>query len=462
MDQTPAGRAVARPAPIPAPAFWETRGFWYFVFFANAIAVSVLWWLATGSQPLRTPGDGWNDAGRITGLLGTYAILWQLVLLARVPWLEEAFGLEELAELHRLNAYLAVGLLTAHAVFQTVGYALADSTDVLSQLVAFFTSYQGVLAATVGLALMIGIVGASITIARRRLSYETWYFVHLYSYIAVLLAFSHQLAVGLDFIGNPTFTWYWIALYTLCVGTIGFFRIGRPLALYQRHHFRVARVVKEIPHVTSIYIDGDDLKSFKVHAGQFLFWRFLDSKRWWQAHPFSLSAAPDGRQLRLTAKNIGDFTGRMNEIQPGTPVLIEGPFGAFTEDSRMKSKALLVAGGVGITPIKALAEEMIARGVDICLLYRCRREADVIFKDELDRIAKLPGVRVEYLFNEKVGRARGGREWFTAESLQRLVNDARHREVYICGPVGMMNTVRDSLYRLGVEDQHVHTEVFRL
>ena len=462
MDQSPASPVVARPTPIATPRIWSTRSFWYIVFITIGIAITILWWDATGSQPLKTPGDSWNDAGRITGLLGTYAVLLQLLLLARVPWLEEAYGLEELSVLHKWNAYLAVGLLVAHAVFQTIGYQLAGSVDTISQLADFIVSYQGVLAAIVALGLFIAVLGASITIARRRLSYEMWYFVHLYSYVAVLLAFSHQLAVGLDFIGNPVFTWFWVALYVVVIGALIFYRFVRPIRLYRRHRFKVERVEKERSHVTSIYVRGDGIEHFEVHAGQFMFWRFLDLDRWWQAHPFSLSAAPNGRNLRLTVKNIGDFTASMEEIKPGTRVLIEGPFGKFTESSRMKPKALLVAGGVGITPIKALAEEMVARGVDICVLYRCRREAEVIFKNELDRLAELPHVRIEYLFNEKPGRGRTGNDWFKADSLQRLVTDARQREVYICGPTGLMNAVRDSLHTLGVEDQHVHTEVFRL
>jgi predicted ferric reductase len=419
------------------------------------------WWFSSGFEITRTASDAFNGLGRVTGLLGTYLVLWQLLLMGRLPWLEHAFGLERMAVLHKWNGYLAVGLLLGHGVFQTLGYQLGDGKSVADQLGDFISTYPGLLGAIVSLGLFIGVAVASVTVARRHLAYETWYFIHLYAYLAVLLAFSHQLATGVDFAGNPIFVWYWYLLYGFVVGLIVLYRVVAPLIAYERHRFRVHAVEKEARGVFSIYIAGRGLDQFPVEAGQFAIWRFLDAKRWWQAHPFSLSAIPDGRGFRITVKNIGDFTSGVHTLKRGTPVLIDGPFGKFTERPSIR-KVLLIAGGIGITPIRPLAEEMALDGFDVRVLYRAHDQGDLVFRKELDSIADSHGVKVDYLLTESGGRRTIREGWFTPDYLVGLVPDIAGRVVYCCGPKGMMTSVLDSLKQLGVPANQIRTEVFRL
>jgi predicted ferric reductase len=377
--------------------------------------------------------------------------------MTRQPWLDAAFGLDRLAVLHRWNGYLALSLLVAHAVLQTLGYQLVDSLGTLSQLGDFITAYDGLLPAIAGLVLLVAVVAISITITRRRLKYETWYFVHLYTYLAIALAFAHEIAVGADFIANRAFTFYWLLLYAAVLGCLVWFRVALPLLRYQRHRFRVEHVVREGPRVFSIYIGGRDVWSLRTEAGQFMLWRFLDRERWWQSHPFSLSLPPGSRFLRLTVKGIGDFSRTIATVRPGTPVLVEGPFGSFTERSSVRPRVLLVAGGVGITPLRALAERLASLGRDVCLLYRCGREQELVFQSELDRLAEAPNVRVEYLLGE-----RRRHDPLHPSVLHRLVPDAAVRDVFVCGPPGMTDTVLRSLDKLRVPREQVRTEAFRL
>jgi predicted ferric reductase len=441
---------------------WSSPDLAYAIFIANAIAILGFWWFSSGFEIARNGSDFFNGVGRVTGLLGTYLVLWQLLFMSRLPWLERAFGLERLAVLHKWNGYLAIGLLVGHAVFQTLGYQLGDGKDLASQLADFIASYQGLLAAIVALGMFVAVVVMSITVARRHLAYETWYFIHLYAYLAVVLAFSHQLATGVDFAGNPTFVWYWCALYVLVGGSLVFYRVLQPLALYSRHRFHVQRVEKEARGVFSVYITGRNLDRFPAEAGQFAIWRFIDRKRWWQAHPFSISAIPDGRRLRITVKNIGDFTRDVYALKPGTPILVDGPFGKFIERPT-NPKVLLIAGGIGITPLRPLAEEMSADGFDVRVLYRAHTEGDVVFKKELDALSSAPNsVRVDYLLTQSGGSRRSREAWFAPQRLAALVPDVFDRVIYVCGPPGMMAVVRRSLDALNVPADQIRTEVFRL
>ena len=461
MTQLAARRdpGVLRREFAPRPV-WLSPGFAYAVLVGNALVILGFWWFSSGFEITHSAADFFNGVGRVTGLVGTYLALWQLLLMARLPWLERCFGFERMAVLHRWNGYLVLGLLVGHGIFQTLGYQLGDGKDVASQLADFISSYEGLLGAIVALGLFIAVVVMSVTIARRHLAYETWYFIHLYSYVAIALAFSHQLATGVDFAGNPTFVAYWYALYVITIGPLILYRVGGPLALYSRHRFRVQAIEKEGRGVFSIYISGRDLRRFEIEAGQFAIWRFLDAKRWWQAHPFSISAVPDGRRLRITIKNSGDFTGGVHALKPGTPVLIDGPFGKFTERPA-NSKVLLIAGGIGITPVRPLAEEMAADGFDVRVLYRAHGEGDLVFKKEMDALTARYGIRVDYLVTQSAGRQSSRESWFSPSTMRRLVPDIADRVVYMCGPSRMMAAVSSSLEAVGVPAERIRQEVFR-
>src|SRR6202011_3336438 len=133
------------------------------LFAANTVLIIGVWWVSSGFEITRGGSDAFNGLGRVTGLLGTYLVLWQLLLMARLPWLERAFGLERMAVLHKWNGYLAVGLLLGHGVFQTLGYQLGDGKNVAAQIADFITTYEGLLGAIVALVLLVAVAVMSVT-----------------------------------------------------------------------------------------------------------------------------------------------------------------------------------------------------------------------------------------------------------------------------------------------------------
>ena len=415
----------------------------------NAAVVVGLWATGGGPGEVDDVASGLVAAGRVSGLLGAYLALVQLVLLARVPVVERAIGLDRIVDWHRRNGQATLTLLLGHAVLVLVGYAAADGIGPWAELSRLVSGYPGVVTALAALAILVTVTGTSVAIARRRLRYESWYFVHLYAYLAVALAFSHQLATGTDFVGRPGVRAYWTALYVTTAAFLVLGRLGVPLAAAVRHRLRVLRVVEEAPGVTSIEIGGQRLDRLRARSGQFFTWRFLTRDRWWEAHPFSLSAAPDGRRLRITVKGVGDFTARLRAIPPGTRVLAEGPFGAFTAAGRRRPRVALIAGGVGITPIRALLEDMPGAPGDIAVIYRATSDEDVILRAELDELAGRRGAELHYLIGE-------GRD----ADLRRLVPDIAARDVYVCGPPAMTRATRASLERSGVSGRQIHVEAF--
>ena len=144
----------------------------------------------------------------------------------------------------------------------------------------------------VGLGLFLAIAVTSVRAARRRLSREAWYSVHLYAYLAVALSFAHQLAVGTDFSDDRVARVWWIALYVAVFGTILAWRVGRPIVFNLRHRLWVHAVRPEADGIVSLYIAGRDLERIDARPGQFFLWRFLGGTGWAKAHPFSLSRLP--------------------------------------------------------------------------------------------------------------------------------------------------------------------------
>jgi predicted ferric reductase len=420
---------------------------------ANGAAVVALW--LAGTEADADAGGVLAEAARLCGLLGAYLALVTLLLLARIPLLDRLAGFDRLTVWHRRTGVACLLLVLAHAVLITVGYAVADGISVPAELQRLITGYPGVITALAALGLLIAIVVSSVVIVRRRLRYETWYFVHLYAYLAIALAFSHQLATGTAFVGRPAARAYWTALYVATLAALAGFRLVWPVARSLRHRLRVARVIEEAPGVVSVEIAGVALDRLRARTGQFFTWRFLTRDRWWEAHPFSLSAAPDPRRLRITVKGVGDYTARLRSLRPGTRVIAEGPFGTFTTAARRRRRVVLIAGGVGITPIRALLEDMPGAPGDIAVVYRALRPEDVILRAELDALARDRGAELHYV----LGDHRDGVVLSPAH-LQALVPDIAARDVYVCGPPAMTAATRAALDRSGVPRRHVVTERF--
>ncbi|MFD4568577.1 ferric reductase-like transmembrane domain-containing protein [Streptomyces sp. NPDC058467] len=391
--------------------------------------------------------------GRLAGLYGALLMAFQLLLIARLPWLDRRIGMDRLTSWHRWVGFGLLWTLLGHAVFIIFGYAQPSSAGPVDELVELATTVEGVLRAIAALTLILVIGAVSARFARRRLAYETWHFIHLYAYVAVVLAFTHQVAAGTTFTSSSAATAYWWGLWGMALGSVFLGRVVLPVWRNLRHQLRVSAVVPESDHVVSVYITGRDLDRLPARAGQFFLWRFLTKDRWWQANPFSLSAAPDGRGLRLTAKTAGDGTAALRHLRVGTRVFAEGPYGAFTTLHRTRPDTLLIAGGVGITPIRALLEELYGH---VVLIYRVATDRDAVLLEELQELADVRGAELHLVTGPATPDKLAPRE------IARLVPDVAERDVFVCGPPGMTGAVLRTLRDLGVPKQQIHAERFSL
>lgn len=399
---------------------------------------------------------GWATAvGRIAGLVAAYAMVVVVVLVARFPPLERAIGQDRLVGWHRRLGPWPLYLLLVHAVLTTVGYAQAAGDGVLHQAWELVWTYPGILASAVGAVLLVAAGVTSYRKARRRMAYETWWSVHLYTYLALLLSFSHQVETGASFVGHPVATAWWTALWVGTLALVVGCRIGLPVWRTLRHRVRVIDVQPAGPGVWSVVMEGRRLDRLPAAGGQFLQWRFMHRGAWWQAHPYSLSAAPSRRHLRITVRGRGDHSHGVAGLRPGTRVAIEGPYGAFTADHLHGERVLLVGAGVGATPIRALLQEL-PEGTDVTVILRASRREELVLREEIAAHVRSRGGRLHELVGSRE------RVPLDAAALRRLVPDLAERDIYVCGPDGFTNAFIAATRVAGVPRDHVHHESFAL
>ncbi|MBI1378489.1 MAG: hypothetical protein GC157_13545 [Frankiales bacterium] len=409
--------------------------------------------LATRS-PLSGDGALLMEIGRWSGLLATYGALLVIVLIARVPVLERSVGLDRMVAWHRRLGPLVLVLLVAHVLFVTAGYAASEAVSYLSETWTFLTTYPWLLPAAAGFALMLMAGLTSWRVARRMLAYETWWVTHLYFYLAIALAFMHQLTIGQQFVTHRWARWIWIALYVVTFAALIGYRVVRPVVRSRRHDLRVHAVTRESRDTVSVWISGRNLDRMQIRGGQFFGWRFLTRQMWWQSHPYSLSAGPDNRFLRITVRDLGDHSRSLARLRPGTRIVAEGPYGVFTAESRHDDRVVLVAGGVGVTPIRSVLDEL-PDSARVDVLFRAPRADALVLRKELDAIAtQRPNVRVRYLV--------GNRHDYpvNARTLLFLVPDIASADIYVCGPTELVHAVREAGHVLSVPAHRIHDEAF--
>src|SRR3954452_4356209 len=453
-DERRASSAPAPPAARPAPVRAHPNAV-LAVIAAGAVAALGLWWHNTPS--INGLGDWLTNAGRITGLLAGYGVVVLVALMARIPPLERGIGADRLARWHAMGGRYSVSLVVAHGLLITWGYAVTAHTDVISQTKTLLLSYPDVLMATVGGLLLVGVGLVSMRAARRRMRYETWYYLHFYTYLAVALAFSHQFATGAEFMTNAAARIVWGGMYAAVAGAILWYRFVMPARQAVRQRLRVESVRREAPDTVSVVVSGPRGHELAAQPGQFLRWRFLTRELWWASNPYSLSAAPLPDRLRITVKTLGDHSAKIGRLRPGTRVIAEGPYGALTPARRKRRKVLMIAGGVGVTPLRALFQALPAERGDLTLVYRASSAVDVVFRDELEAIASARGARLHIV----TGHRRDlGSDPLSANALTRNVPDLRAHDVFVCGPAGMTAGVVRALRSARVPRHQIHSESF--
>ncbi|MFN8631964.1 MAG: ferric reductase-like transmembrane domain-containing protein [Chloroflexota bacterium] len=449
-------RTRRRQTAVPLPRDWHqitARDIWLVV--AGVGAVLTAMWLRHGGLAQ----DPLTAFGQVSALGGTFAALLGVLFASRAPWLDQVMGTDRLRSVHKWLGFISVWAIGAHAVTSTLAFADGQLAEVLPTIGSLIATVPGMLGAIVGMALLILVAVTSMKAARRRMSYERWHGTHLYVYLAVAFGFLHQLTVGTDFVSDPIAAAFWIALYAIAFVPLLVYRVAWPVYTTLRHQPRIRAIVPEADGIVSMYVEGRDLDRLAARAGQFFVVRALTLRDWNHGHPLSLSAAPNGEVLRFTIKLFGEGTQALAKLPAGTPLMLEGPYGSMHGARRTGRRLLLVAGGIGIAPIRALAEGFAFRPGDMDLVYRTRTAGETALRRELDALAAYRGINVHYVSGRR-GEPGVGDDPLGPDAIRRLVPDAADRDIYLCGPNALMERTRSSLVALGAQPSRINLELF--
>jgi predicted ferric reductase len=434
------------------------------MFWASLLGFGYLWLRSGVLEDVVTKPEGpLTASGKLAGMIAMDLMFVQVIQMARIPVVERAFGRDTLVRLHRVFGFMSLNLMVAHIALLILGYAVRDYVTPLRALVATVTLRHGTVMSAAGAALFVLVGVTSVRAARRRLRYHTWHLLHLYTLLGITLVVPHMIWIGTPF--KPLWAKaYVICLYVVSVGSLLVFRLTLPLLRTLRHPLVVDRVVEEGAGSVSVHLRGRGVDRLPFRAGQFGIWRFRDGRGWTRGNPYSLSAVPSGDTLRITAKEVGPNSRRLRTLRSGTRVLVEGPYGRFTAEARHGRKVTMIAAGIGITPVRALLEDLDYEPGDAVLLYRASTEDGFVFRQELEELAQRRGVRVVYLpgrrKNDRSSWQPHGANETDHTALVRLVPDISEHDVYICGPDTWGRCAASAARSAGVPPRRIHVEQF--
>jgi predicted ferric reductase len=420
-----------------------------------AFLVMVYGWFIRSGHSLSSINDRTIAVSRIAGIIATAGVLLEFLVMSRAPFIENNFSLEEINEFHRYNGYTIFYSLCVHIAFVVAGYSAINHTSLFKQFWNFPSQFSGMLSAIVGTFILIGVVGFSIKLIRKKLPYEVWYFIHVLIYGSIILTFSHQVDSGGDVSTIPWMKAYWYGLFALLFFTVAYYRFIRHIIKSLYHDFKVDKVVPEANGIYSIYVSGRRVNKFKYTAGQYAHWRFLTPNFFYQNHPFSYSSEPGSNHLRLTFKSSGDFTKQLTSINPGTRVLVDGPRGSFTAEYSLDRHIVMIAGGIGVSPFIPLAKSFLREGRDVSIIYSVVNREDIAFSSELNEL--LASHPDSFRLNIHVASEKG---FINEAVLSNYVQPNSDEAIYLCGPPAMTKSLLKQLKSFGLADDQLITEQF--
>ena len=403
---------------------------------------------------LHVPGGLAMFVGSTSGMVGTYLALLMVILASRMPALERMLGQHGVIHWHRLLAPWPLSLISIHAVFLTLAYAEVAKRGVLKEAGVIINTFPSMVSATVALGIMVIIGIISIRQIRNRIPRENWWLIHLLMYVALVISFAHEIALGPSFVGHPLAKACWAIAWLFAAALVVTYRIGFPLYRSIRHRLKVVEIKPERPGVVSVILEGRHLDRLSISGGQFFEWRFMTSQMWWQAHPFTVSALPQPPYIRLTVQGVGNFSRALSQVKVGTAVAVEGPYGSFTVHAgRRNSRILLIAGGIGVTAVRSLLEDLPLKSRPVVIL-RASREEDLILLDEVEELVRIrKGV---------VHRLLGSRDSVRLESIVKLVPDMARRDVFISGSESFVRDASSMARAAGVDANLLHQEAYSI
>ena len=426
------------------------------IFLAFLVAVVTGVWAVNGGwdEVLGGWSHMWRAVASVTGIWTSMAALAGLLLAARLPWMERSAGLDRILIWHRM-AGDTMGVLLGVHIFTSLmaemplrGGLVSTVKDMIGR-----ESYMGM--ASIGSLIIALVVVSSLKNVRNRLSYETWYLPHLSAYVGIIISYSHQITLGSLLSGDRLIRFLWGIMFAYVLMLVVLARWSGVIHSV-RKPLRVVEVKRETADTVSVLLGGTNLATYAGEAGQFITVRMLRRGQWWKANPYSLSAAPTIAGMRITVKDRGDASAALFRVKKGDKVAVEGPYGTSTPEIFEGSRPLFIAGGVGVTPVRAMLE-CLARDAKPLVLLRARKVEEIPHYKEICDLTESRGGEVRLVLGRTAQLK--ARDPFAPKILHSLVPNLSNCVAFVCGPTSLTFAARKGLREAGLDSSRIHLEL---
>lgn len=404
----------------------------------------------------------WRDISVGLGFCGFAMVGLQFVLTARFKVIKSPYGSDIVYFFHRQISLVTFVLIAAHPLLLFIFES--QNLQLLNLITAPWAARLGVVA----IIALIALISLSIWRKKFRIEYDHWRIWHgILAIAAVTLAIVHIEMRGY-YLNTLWKQLFWGIYGVFWVGVLAWVRVIKPFMLLQKP-YQVEEVIPERGNAWTIVLQPVNHSGFRFQPGQFSWITAWDSPFRDHEHPFSLSSnASQSPKLAFTIKELGDFTGRIKELNQGQRVYIDGPYGAFSVDRHPRSKEFVfIAGGIGITPMMSMLRTLADRGDKrpLTLIYANKTLESATFLEEIEQLPQKLNLKVVHVLETPPENWNGEKGFVNVDILERNLPATRTPnwcEIFICGPEPMMNAVEKALVQVGIPMGDFHSERFSL
>lgn len=396
--------------------------------------------------------------GQSAGLVGMTMFALTFVLACKFKFIEDMFdGLDKVYNVHSILGATSFVLILFHPILLLAKY-IPENT----KLAAIYLLPGNYISINFGIFALFGMIILLCITFYLKIKYNYWKMSHTFLGVFFILASLHIFLVRGSVSRDFIFMGYYI--YTFIVSLIGIsgfiFILITKKTRPNRLMYKIDKLKLKNGIITDIIMTPMH-KSLKYNSGQFVFLKFHNKYVGKEPHPFSIASKSNDSNIRVVIKNLGDFTSKLDKLNEGDKVEIEGPYGRFNYKKTEKDK-IWVAAGIGITPFIGMAQEVKSYGNSIIYMFYCvRNEKELVSQDIFEK-AKNENNKFHLItwFTDKQG-------YLTAENILEIVGkkNLKEKELFLCGPKGFKESIKLGLIKQGLKDngllnKNIHDEDF--
>lgn len=397
--------------------------------------------------------------GRVFALWAITLLLLQPVLAARIRFLDRFFGLDQLLKFHRFSGITCLILASLHPLLIFV-----SSQNTLGPMNS--EQWPEALGAISLMILWLTVV-SSIWRQFVALTYEEWIKLHKFMAPVVILALSHMFIIQ-SAMRNGWLLGFWIILLVLWASIVIAAKVVFPAQRAANEAFVVTAVSAAAENVWQIALKpAAAIERFNFLPGQFAFISIENPEIPHEEHPFTIASAPSAAaSLQFLIKAGGDWTKKLGAVKVGDKVRVSGPFGVFSSYRHQVSSLIMIAGGIGITPMLSTLRQLSHEKSDLPInfIWSFQKIAAAPCLAEIEGFRQtLPNLEIRTIASREPSAKKDALTRLDKPTLARFVPEFKPGTlVMLCGPVAMMGDMRVALRTLGYPSSAILFEEFAL